>query len=135
MQAIFPIQYFGSISYYKDLVSCENVAFEIWDTYPKQTNRNRTSIYTSNGILELTIPVRKPNGSKTVTKDILIDNSQDWRKTHWRAIESAYKHSAYFEHYETELKALIYQEEKSLVLFNSHIFKHFCSWLQLPIQS
>lgn len=134
MKTVFPLCYFGSISYFKDIVSHKRIDFEIWDTFPKQTNRNRTSIYTSNGKLDLSIPIRKPNGSKTLTKDIEIDNSQEWQKKHWRAFESAYKHSAYFEHYSSEIFELIFQKNDSLISYNSTIFNRICQWLELPVQ-
>lgn len=111
---IFPISFFGPISYYQQLIKAENVLFEIYETYQKQSLRNRYSIGSSNGILDLTIPITKPNGSKTITKDILIDDSQQWKVNHWRAITSAYMLAPYFEHYETDIYNLIFSEENIL---------------------
>jgi hypothetical protein len=111
---IFPISFFGPISYYQQLIRAENVLFEIYETYQKQSLRNRYSIGSSNGILDLTIPITKPNGSKTITKDILIDDTQQWKVNHWRAITSAYMHAPYFEHYEIDIYNLIFSEENIL---------------------
>ena len=111
---IFPISFFGPISYYQQLIRAENVLFEIYETYQKQSLRNRYSIGSSNGILDLTLPITKPNGSKTITKDILIDDTQQWKVNHWRAITSAYMHAPYFEHYETDICNLIFSEENIL---------------------
>ena len=132
MPIVFPIAYFGSISYYKDVISKSSIEFEIQEHFVKQSIRNRSRILTANGSMELSIPVIKPNGSKTLTKDILILNSNDWRKDHWRAIESAYKHAAYFDHYGEEIKSLIYQETKDLIGFNLNIMDRIQKWLDLP---
>ena len=80
-------------------------------------------------------PVEKPNGNKTLTKDILISNAENWQKNHWKAIESAYAHSPYFEHYESEVKELIFSENSNLAEYNFKIHQKIMSWLSLPIQS
>ena len=135
MPIVFPIAYFGSISYYKDIISNSPIEFEIQEHFVKQSIRNRARILTANGPMELSIPVIKPNGSKTLTKDILVLDSNEWRKDHWRAIESAYKHAAYFDHYGEEIKSLIYQETKDLVGFNLLIMDRIQKWLDLPYKN
>ena len=132
MSAIFPIAYFGSISYYKDIIATGNIVFEVQEHFVKQSMRNRTRILTANGPMELSIPVIKPNGSKTLTKDVQVSTSNDWRKDHWRAIESAYKHAVYFDHYGEEVKDLIYQSTPDLVGFDLHIMNRIQTWLELP---
>ena len=132
MSVIFPIAYFGSISYYKDLISENDIIFEINENYLKQSIRNRTKILSANGVMELSIPVVKKDGSKTLTKNIQVSNSKDWRKDHWRAIESAYKNAAYFDFYGDEVKELIYNESIYLVDFIKQIESRIKKWLDLP---
>ncbi len=132
MSVVFPIAYFGSISYYKDLISCVDIVFEVEEHFVKQSIRNRARILTANGIMELSIPMIKPNGAKTLTKDVLVSTSLDWRKDHWRAIESAYKHAAYFDHYGEEVKEMVYQTTPDLVGFNLNIMERLKTWLDLP---
>jgi hypothetical protein len=129
MTPIFPIAYFGNIAYYKSLFSCEAVQLECYEHFVKQSIRNRCDILTSNGVLHLSIPIVRNNGSKTLIKDVLIDYNTDWRKNHWKAIESAYASSPYFEHYSQDVYDLIYQEETSLIQFNFNINKAILSWL------
>ena len=135
MTSIFPTAYFGSISYYKSLVQMEAISFELYEHYVKQTLRNRMTILGANGMLNLSIPVEKPDGNKTVTKDILISYAENWQKNHWKTIESAYAPSPYFEHYESEVKDLIFSENSNLVDFNFHIHLKIMDWLSLPIQN
>lgn len=129
MTPIFPIVYFGNIAYYKSLFSCKAIQLECYEHFVKQSIRNRCDILTSNGVLHLSIPIVRNNGSKTLIKDVLIDYNTDWRKNHWKAIESAYASSPYFEHYSQDVYDLIYQEETSLIQFNFNINKAISSWL------
>ncbi len=95
--SIFSTAYLPPIQYFQLLTKSDEVLIEKHETYQKQTYRNRCVIYSANGPLSLIIPVVKPNGNITKISDVRIDNSVKWRKEHWRAIQSAYKNSAYFE--------------------------------------
>jgi hypothetical protein len=133
MLELFPIAYFGSIHYYKKLLDSKNVAFEIWETYPKHSSRNHCNILSPNGILELIVPLKKPSKSKTITKDVLIDYSTDWQKKHWRSFVSAYSSSPYFDHYGIEIEAIIFEKHKNLIELNQKTHEKICAWLDLPL--
>ena len=134
MKPIFPTSYFGNIEFYKKLSSYDSILVESYETYPKQTFRNRCEITTANGLLPLSIPIEKPNGSKTRTNEILLSSKEKWQLIHWRAIEAAYASSPYFEYYEQEVKELIFQQELNLTQFNHNIIKRIQKWLDLPSQ-
>ena len=57
--AILPTSYFGNIYYYYILNNYKRIIIEIYENYPKQTYRNRTRILTANGIMDLSVPVKK----------------------------------------------------------------------------
>ncbi len=133
MSIVFPIAYFGPIAYYRQLVSSKQFFIEQHETYVKQTIRNRTTIYSSNGLLDLSIPVKKVFGNKTITKDIQISYDEDWIKNHWKALESAYMHTPYFEHYGSEVFQLISSKETSLLNFNLSILNSIIKWLDLDV--
>ena len=121
VSCIFPSSYFPSISYLNAYFQSENPSIEIHETFPKQTLRNRCEILTSNGILRLSVPVIKPKGSKTTTKDIEIDLSKKWQNEHWRAIQSAYASAPYYEDYAEYVNTLIYKSPKQLIELNDNI--------------
>lgn len=131
MPSRFPIAYWPSISYLTQVMLLKDVCLELDETYQKQSIRNRCSILTANGVQDLSIPVRKPQGSKTITRNIEIDFSQDWQTVHWRTIRTAYASSPYFEHYGPEVEALIFQRETNLNRFNQHIFERILNWFEL----
>ena len=130
----FPINYFGSLLYYKELVKHDHVFFEINETFPKQTYRNRCDILSANGIISLTVPVNKPNGSMSITSDILLDDSKRWRETHWRSIRSAYSSAPFFEHYGPEIEDLIFSKHETLVALSVELSQLILELLEFPIK-
>lgn len=131
VSSIFPTAYFPSIGYLNAFISQSNRLIEIQESFPKQTTRNRCEILTSNGIHRLSVPVTKINGSKTLTKDICIDFSKKWQHEHWRAIQSAYASSPYFEDYGFRVKEIIYNCPETLIEFNLRILEFVFEILDL----
>lgn len=121
MIPLFPTAYFGSIAYFQRLLQQTTAVIEVRDTFPKQTFRNRCTILGPQGEHRLTLPVEKPNGSKSLTGEILVSDVQDWRSNHWRAIKSNYAAAPYFEHYARDIEALIFAKEPNLVAYNTLI--------------
>ncbi len=87
------------MEYMLHLVRADTARIELHETWPKQTWRNRCSIMTANGVLDLVIPVTKPFGKNTITKKVDISDHEPWHKRHWRAICAAYKNAPFFMHY------------------------------------
>jgi hypothetical protein len=131
MPAVFPVAYFGNIDYFRKLIASENTIIETKEHFIKQSVRSRCTILSANGPLVLSIPIERKNGSKTSMDDAVLSNETDWRKIHWKAIESAYSSAPYFEHYGPEVHDLIYQSEPSLVKFTSLITERIFEWLDL----
>lgn len=131
MTSVFPIAYFGNIAYFQELVRAENPIIETKEHFVKQTIRTRCEIPTANGILQLTVPVIRKDGSKTFMEDVAISYDTDWRKSHWKAIESAYASAPFFEYYGMEVEELIYQDETNLVQFDLNCTQRILDWLSI----
>lgn len=131
---LYSTNYFGSIPYFQSIAQRSEIVIDIHEHYKKQTWRNRTQILESNGPMYLSVPVMRPFGSKSPVKDIEITYDTDWRKDHWKALQSSYKHAPYFYYYGPQLKELIYQDEKILHLYNLTILKQILIWLDLEIE-
>ncbi|AGC77980.1 WbqC-like protein [Nonlabens dokdonensis] len=109
-------------SYFPDVISLIHIhkatqlAFEVHDSYVKQTYRNRTNIAAANGKLSLNIPIlHQKKGHSVPYKTIEIDHSQSWKSNHLKSIKSAYYSSPYFEYYQDELEQL-YEDIPELLL-------------------
>ena len=74
MNSLLLPTYFPSISHFAVMAQSENITFEMEDNFQKQTNRNRTYIYSPNGIQLLNIPVKHSKTAHQKTKDVLIEN-------------------------------------------------------------
>ncbi len=120
-KGIFSIAYLPPIEYFMYFINCEEVELEAYETYPKQTYRNRCYIYEANGVNSLHIPVIKPFGNKSKTKDVLISYRQNWQIIHWRAICSAYSNSPFFLYYKDALEPFYQNKMYRLIDFNSKL--------------
>ena len=130
---IIPTAYLGNVQYYSKLLSGEAV-IDLHENYQKQSYRNRAEILCANGVMSLTVPVRKPHNEKVLTRDIAIDNSKKWRHQHLHAIISSYSRSPYFEHYEEAVTALYGVRYETLAELNAACMECVCRLLKVGPQ-
>lgn len=110
--------YFPSISHCAAMAKSEKITFEMEDNFQKQTNRNRTYIYSPNGVQLLNIPVKHATQSHQKTKDIRIENDFDWQKQHLKSLEAAYRSSPFFEYFEDDIRPLFEKKHTFLMDLN-----------------
>lgn len=130
-KAILNTAYLPPIQYVAKIVSHSNIDIEVYESYAKQSYRNRCLILGCNGILPLSIPVIKVNGNNTLTKDIVIDYSTNWQKLHWKAIESAYRNSTYFDFVADVLNPFYSRREELLINFNSSLLSEILNFIEV----
>lgn len=112
--------YFGSISEYVALLQNDEIVFECDDNFQKQTNRNRTFIYSPNGMQMLNVPIVHKKQTHQKTRDMRIEYAEDWRKQHFKSLESAYRSSPYFEFYEDFFRDLFAKKYEFLTDLHFH---------------
>ena len=118
---ILPTTYMGSVEWYRQFwANPSAVQIEVMESFPKQTYRNRCTITTPDGLLTLTVPVKRAD-SKQLTRDVEISYQQRWQHQHWVALVSAYKRTPYFDYYADFFRPLYEQETRFLVDFNEKI--------------
>ena len=118
MKSLVLPTYFPSISHFVAMVQSEKIVFEMEDNFQKQTNRNRTYIYSPNGIQLLNIPVKHSKNAYQKTKDIRIEGDFDWQKQHFKSLEAAYRSSPFFEYFEEELRPIFEKKHTFLMDLN-----------------
>lgn len=122
--AIFPLFYLPPVSYFKELKRFGNeFLLEKEEHFPKQTFRNRATIYSPNGSLDLIVPVIRGAKVHTKIKDVKISNDFNWQRLHWKSLESCYRNSAYFEYYEDEFARFYHQKFDSLFDYNLELLQ------------
>lgn len=118
---LLPTAYLPPVSWFKACAAADEILIEAWETYPKQTIRNHCEIGGPNGRQRLTIPVTKPNGNHTLTKEIRITSHLPWQKIHWRSFEAAYNKSPFFLYYRDYLLPFYEREFDFLLDFNMEL--------------
>ncbi len=114
---LLPVFYLPPVSWFSVFLDPENeIVFEQFENFPKQTYRNRSNIYGANGQLSLIIPIHH-NGKREL-RDIEISYREDWMNLHWKSIKTAYQSSPYFEYYEDKFRKIFNTKEKYLLDFN-----------------
>lgn len=125
--------YFPPISHWKH-ISSNNLQWSINSRYNKQTLTNRTYIDSSNGELMLTVPI-KHSGKNVPRKfsEIKIDNSSNWKKTHYKSIKICYQSSPFFEFYEDDISFFYESDYEYLHQLNFASINLVCKWINLEM--
>jgi hypothetical protein len=130
--AIFPLFYLPPTGYFSALNTLQfNLSFERHEHFPKQTFRNRASIASPDGILDLTVPVIKGSKVHTPFKDVKISYDLKWQRLHWLSLQNCYRSSAYFEFYEDGLVPFYEKKQEFLFDYNLELFKWICKQLKM----
>tara|TARA_Y100000385_G_C12893412_1_gene551011 strand:+ start:185 stop:793 length:609 start_codon:yes stop_codon:yes gene_type:complete len=120
MSLVLSSVYAGNLVYYSLIANSNKIILDVYENFNKQSFRNRCVIASPNGPLKLIIPVVR--SSKNIVKDVKIDNTQNWKKIHWKSLESSYRSSPYFEFYEDEFYSLYFKNKNDFLFdFNNKI--------------
>ena len=140
--------YMPPVEYFAAMANSDKVLVEKCEMFQKQSYRTRCHIYSANGLLALTVPVRRntldgtalqqpqtetpqtageePRPShKLFIDDILIDYSKPWVQQHERAIEAAYMTTPIYEYYKDDIFAILRSGEPSLFELNRKFIELF----------
>ena len=122
--------YFGPVQWYQKLHRAEHVIIEQWESFQKQTYRNRCIIATTNGPQALTVPIERQFTINCI-KDIRISDHGNWRHLHWNALQSAYGESPFFDYYQDDIRPFFEQRWDNLLDFNEAIREKMCELLDI----
>ena len=129
MNVLLSTTYFGPIQWYQKLYRAEHVEIEQWESFQKQTYRNRCLIATANGVQALTVPVE--HGDSPLIKDIRLSDHGNWRHLHWNALQSAYGESPFFEYYQDDIRPFFERHWTFLLDFNEEIRQKMCELIDI----
>jgi len=113
--------YLPPVSWFRVALQASELMIEAYETYPKQTYRNRCQLITANGIIALSIPVKKIRGEKKMIQDIEIFYDEPWQRLHWRTIDAAYSNSPFYLYYKDELMPFYEKKYRFLLDYNMMI--------------
>lgn len=127
--ALLQTTYFGPIQWYQKLYRYDHCLIEQYDSFQKQTYRNRCVIATANGTQALTVPIEHlplTSHPSPLVKDLRISDHKQWRRVHWNALQSAYSESPFFEYYADDLRPFFEKKYDFLIDFNEDIRQKVC---------
>lgn len=133
--AILPLIYLPPIEYFHELSKhSDQIIIEQFEHFPKQTYRNRASIHSANGKLDLIVPVLKGEKVHTQIRDVKISYDFDWQRLHWLSLQTSYRSSAFFEFYENEFAPFYEKRYDFLFDYNEGLFNLLLKLLKLDVK-
>ena len=119
--------YFPPVEFFALLAGNSVVYLEACENYCKQSWRNRCRILTSNGPMDLRVPVvHGADLYHTRIDQVLVDYSTPWVGQTEYAIESAYSSSPFFLYYRDELFSILDSHPSTLWELNMRLISFFC---------
>lgn len=116
------------------MVQGNGLVLELGDNFQKQSNRNRTYIYSPNGVQLLNIPIKHSKEKHQRIKEVRIEPAFDWQKQHFKSLEAAYRSSPFFEYFEDSLLPLFQKKHEFLIDLNLETMALMCQWLRIPFE-
>lgn len=127
-EVLLSTAYLAPVEYVTVLLYAKKAILEQNENYQKQSYRNRCRIATSNGVMDLNIPVIKDGGNSV--RDVRISGHNNWQIQHWRSIETAYNSSPFFEFYSDDLRPFYEKKWVFLWDFNYELQQSICKLLE-----
>lgn len=130
---ILSTAYLGNIQYFTKLAT-DRAAIEACENFQKQSYRNRADIATAGGVRALTVPIVWNHHEKMPIRDVRIDYTLPWQRSHWRTIRAAYAAAPYFDHYAEKLVEF-YETKRYEFLFdlNTELTAKLLELLKIPV--
>lgn len=129
MNVLLSTTYFGPVQWYQKLYRSDEVQIERYESFLKQTYRNRCLIATTQGVQALTVPVEHHNCQ--FIRDLRISDHGNWRHLHWNALQSAYGESPFFEYYQDDIRPFFEKHWTFLFDFNEEIREKMCELIDI----
>lgn len=131
---ILPLQYFGSTEYWTALIKGgDEVVIDLGENYVKRSERNRTTILASEGVMQLSVQLAHANRPRQPMRTMVIDYSKRWQHQHRMAIESAYRSSPYYDYYAPLLRGLYDRAWERLVDLDIATLEIICKALKISM--
>jgi hypothetical protein len=107
---------------------CDQYVFLDSVQYVRRSYHNRNKFKYSKGSYWLTVPIQKTSRNSLI-KNILIDNSQDWKQSHKSFLTMAYKDASSFGKVMNIFEKIYEIEWDNLCDFNCYVIKTIAEYL------
>lgn len=126
-------QYLPCIAFWAQAYTDKKLEIEAHENYQKRSYRNKCNIYGANGVITLSVPLKKGKNKQMPIKDVRISYIDPWITNHLQSIKSAYGRAAYYEFYWKDIEAIISKKHDFLYDLNWDFLEYFTSKLGIEL--
>lgn len=130
-QAVVSLNYLPNIEWFSFFFRYDTVWIERHENFVKSSYRSRCEIYSANGKLSLSIPIKGGRDHHQSYINTCISMEENWGKNHWQSIVSAYAATPFFDYYSPTLLPLFQQPDLNLFEFNLVLLEKLFSILKV----
>jgi hypothetical protein len=124
------LQCLPSLVFFQECLGSDALLLEAHESYQKGGFRNRYFIQTSQGPLEMSIPLQGGRNVRALIQEVKVDDRLPWRWNHLQSIETAYRSTPYYEYLAPELKEILQMPTDSLWELNEALLRWVWSVLR-----
>lgn len=135
MDVLLSTAYLPPVEYFAACAQAGKVYVEADEHYLKQTYRNRCILLNVSGPIDLSIPVSKTQPNHCPIRDMRITYIENWRRNHWKSMETSYSTSPYFLYYRDYLEPFYTGRRYDFLFdFNMEMAEVIFRLLRLPVK-
>lgn len=124
-------QYIPWLGYFDKIAESDCFVFLDEVQYKAREFQNRNRIRTKDGWMWMTVPVMSKGIGRQKICDVLIDNSNGWRKKHCNSLKAWYKGAVYFKDHYPFFEELYSEKREKLGNINIDIINYFLKELEI----
>jgi hypothetical protein len=132
--ALIESHFLPNLHYLSKFAAFDTIYIEAKEHYKKRSFRNRTTISSPNGALNLSVPLLKGKNNALPMDQVQIAYHDRWESKLCRAIQSSYGKTAFFLHYYDELEAILLSKPSSLLDLNSQLTQYLIDAFQIDCE-
>ncbi|MCX5700381.1 MAG: WbqC family protein [Candidatus Omnitrophica bacterium] len=127
--AVHQPNYLPWLGFFHKIDKCDTFVFLDNVQYEKREFQNRNKIRTKEDFHWLTVPVITKGLYTQTIREVLVDNTQEWQKTHWGLISTNYGNSPYFSEHRKFFSEVYAQTWVRLVDLNVSCINYILDYL------
>jgi len=128
---LFSTAYLPPVEYIAIFLKATSPCLEIHEHFVRRSYANRCFIANVNGLQSLTIPVSKTIPNHCPIKEMKIDYAENWQRSHWKSLETAYNTSPFFLFYRDYFEGFYAKSYPFLLDFTVDLFELICCLLKI----
>lgn len=126
-------QYLPYLGYFDKAAAADVFVFMDLPQYKKREFQNRNRVKGPSGEIWLTVPVITKGKFDQPIREVEIDPTQDWQRSHWNTLELNYKKAPFWDWYAPEMKGFYEKKWTRLAELNIQMCLFFFKALGLTV--